>query len=72
MDEAVRHYRTALHIQCDHAQAHKRLGILLVGRNDWDSAIDYLRQAVELDPEDVEVRQNLDNVRAMRAAANRP
>ena len=25
-----------------------------------------------VDPEDVEVRQNLDNVRAMRAAANRP
>ena len=59
VDEAIAHYRKALEIKPDYAEAHNNLGIALAGRGQVDEAIAHYRKALEIKPDDVEAHYNL-------------
>ena len=47
-DEAIDHYRKALEVKPDYAEAHYNLGIALAGRGQVDEAIGQYRKALEI------------------------
>jgi len=51
VDEAVTHFRKALEIKPDYANAHQNLGVALVGQGQLDTAIAHFRRALELKPD---------------------
>src|SRR5208283_2770579 len=53
------HYRKALEIKPDYAEAHCNLGLALVGRGQVDEATSHFRKAVEIDPNFAEAHCNL-------------
>ena len=80
IDEAIEHYRKALDIEPDYAEAHNNLGIALADRGRIDEAMEHYRKALEIDPDYAEAHNNLgvalaDRGRideAMRAFPRRP
>ena len=48
--EALGHYRTAIQLKPDYAQAHNNLGLLLFDQGDVSSAIQHYRTAIRLAP----------------------
>ena len=58
-DEAIAHYRKALEIKPDNAEAHDNLGIALAGRGQVDEAIAHYRKALEIKPDFAEAHNNL-------------
>ena len=59
IDEAMAHYRKALEIKPDYAEAHNNLGIALAGRGRIDEAIAHYRKALEIKPNYAEAHNNL-------------
>ena len=51
VDEAIAHYRKALEIKPDYAEAHNNLGLALAGRGQVDEAIAHYRKALEIKPD---------------------
>ena len=51
IDEAIAHYRKALEIKPDYAEAHYNLGDVLAGRGQIDEAIAHYRKALEIKPD---------------------
>ena len=51
LDEAVAHYRRALTIEPDYAEAHNNLGTALAGRGELDEAVEHFRNALKIKPE---------------------
>jgi Flp pilus assembly protein TadD len=73
--EALAHYRKALEIKPDFAEAHFNLGVLLANSGRMDEAIAHYRKALEIKPGFAEARINLgilleDNGRADEAIAH--
>ena len=66
VDEAIAHYRKALEIKPDYAEAHYNLGIALAGRGQVDEAIAHYRKALEIKPDYAEAHINLGIVLAGR------
>ena len=58
-DAAVGHYRRALEINPDYADAHHNLGVALANRGDPDAAILHLRKVIEFRPGHAEARRIL-------------
>jgi Flp pilus assembly protein TadD len=58
-DAAIAHYRKALEIKPDDAEAHDNLGNALAGRGQVDLAIAHYRKALEIQPDDAEAHNNL-------------
>jgi protein O-mannosyl-transferase len=58
-DEALAHYRKALEIKPDFAEAHFNLGVLLADRGRMDEALAHYRKALEIKPGLAEARINL-------------
>jgi Tfp pilus assembly protein PilF len=63
-NEAIEHYRIALQIKPDYAEAHNSLATALVGRGQVDEAIEHYRQAVKIKPDYAEAHNNLGSVLA--------
>ncbi len=59
VDEAIAHYRKALEIKPDYAEAHNNLGLALAGRGQVDEAIAHFRKALEIEPDYVPAHYNL-------------
>ena len=59
VDEAIVHYRKALEIKPDYADAHFNLGFALEGRGQVDEAIAHFQKALEINPENVKAHINL-------------
>ena len=59
VDEAIAHYRKALEIKPDYAEAHNNLGVALAGRGQVDEAIAHYRKALEIKPDYAEAHNNL-------------
>ena len=59
LDEALEHYRTALGIRPDLAQAHYNVGVALSKQERFDEALPYFEQAVRLQPDALEAHFNL-------------
>ena len=59
LDEAVAHYRKAVELKPDFAEAHYSLGMVLQQQGKIDEAIVHYRKALESQPDLVEVRNNL-------------
>ena len=59
VDEAIAHYRQALDIKPDYAEAHINLGNALADRGQFDEAIAHYRQALEIKPDNVDAHYNL-------------
>lgn len=57
IDRAIGAYLKALMLSEKFAPAYKKLGILFLGRNDKDSAIEYFEDYLDLDIPDVEKEQ---------------
>ena len=66
VDEAIAHYRKALEIKPDYAEAHNNLGNALAGRGQVDEAIAHYRKALEIKPDYAEAHNNLGNALAGR------
>jgi Flp pilus assembly protein TadD len=66
VDEAIAHYRKALEIKPDNAEAHKNLGVALAGRGQLDEAIAHFQKALEINPDYVGARRALDAARSKR------
>ena len=58
VDEAIDHYRKALKIKPDFAEAHINLGNALARRGQVDEAISHYRKALEIKPENAEAHNN--------------
>jgi len=58
-DQAIDHYRQAIILRSDYAEAHYNLGRLLVEQGRLDEAIDHYEKAVEINPADPEAQNNL-------------
>ena len=58
-DEAVPHFRKALEIRPDFADAHNNLGIALASRGQWDEAVPHFRKALEIRPDFADAHNNL-------------
>jgi tetratricopeptide (TPR) repeat protein len=59
IEEAIEHYRQALHINPEAADAHNRLGVALESQGRLDEAIDHYHQALNSRPEFAEAEVNL-------------
>ena len=64
VDEAIAHYRKALEINPDFAEAHNNLGLALADRGRFDEAIAYYQKALEIKPDYAEAHNNLGTVLA--------
>lgn len=58
-DQAIEHYREAIALRADYAEAHYNLARLLVGQGRFDEAIANYEKAVEINPADPEAQNNL-------------
>ena len=58
-DQAIDHYRQAVTLRSDYAEAHYNLGRLLVEQGRLDEAIAHYEKAVEINPADPEAQNNL-------------
>ncbi len=58
-DQAIDHYRQAITLRSDYAEAHYNLGRLLVEQGRLDEAIAHYEKAVEIKPADPEAQNNL-------------
>ena len=58
-DEAIAHYRKALEIKPDFAEAHNNLGSALASRGQVDEAMVHYRQALKIKPDYAEAHNNL-------------
>jgi protein O-mannosyl-transferase len=59
--EAIAHFRKAVEIKPDYADAHNSLGLALAGRGQVDDAITHYRKALEIEPDHALARNNLGN-----------
>ena len=66
--QALEHYRRALQIRPDFAEAHSNLGIALTSRGNLDEAMSHFQYAVHLEPQNAEFQQNLKQTKALRAS----
>jgi tetratricopeptide (TPR) repeat protein len=60
-DEAIRHYREALLLMPDLAEAHGELAIALAGQGRTDEAVRHYREAIQIRPDYPEAHYNLAN-----------
>jgi protein O-mannosyl-transferase len=58
-DQAIDHYRQAITLRADYAEAHYNLARLLVEQGQFDEAIDHYQEDVEINPADAEAQNNL-------------
>ena len=66
MEEAIAHYRKALEIKPDYADARNNLANALANCGQIDEAITHYRKALEIKPDAVETHVNLANALASR------
>jgi tetratricopeptide (TPR) repeat protein len=64
IDEAMTHYRIALEISPNHAEAHNGLGLALASQGRTDKAIEHFRQALKINPKYAEAKKNLEAAEA--------
>ena len=62
-DGALRSFREALVVDCNHAESRNALGVVLASRGEIESAAAELTRAIALDPGRAEAHYNLGNVR---------
>lgn len=60
--EALEHFRQALQIDDNYADAHFNLGLLLLQLGRRDEAMAYLTESLRIKPDDVEVREQLEQL----------
>ena len=65
---AIDHYRHALRVRPNLAQAHNALGLALIQGGNFDEAVTHLQEALRLRPDFAEARRNLERARALRGA----
>ena len=68
---AAAEFQEALRLEPGSANAHYNMGVLFARQQRWDEAIDELTAAQRLDPFDPEIRQSLDQARALRRSPPR-
>jgi Tfp pilus assembly protein PilF len=56
-DEAIKFYKLAIQIKQDWSKPYLRLGYSYLNKGDFDTALEYLKKFVEMDPENPEVPQ---------------
>jgi tetratricopeptide (TPR) repeat protein len=62
LDEAIAHFRRAVEIRPDYAEAHNGLGVALLRKGQVDEAITHLQRALEIQPNRAEDHNNLAGV----------
>jgi protein O-mannosyl-transferase len=65
-DEAISHYREAIRLRGDNAEAHYNLGLVLADQGRLDEAISRYREAIRLKHDYVEAHNNLGSALAAR------
>ena len=58
-DQAIDHYKQAITLRSDYAEAHYNLARLLAGQGQFDDAIAHYEEAVKTNPTDAEAQNNL-------------
>jgi tetratricopeptide (TPR) repeat protein len=66
LEEAIAHFREAVQLNPESAEAHSNLGAGLGLQGKLDEAIVHFRRALQIDPDHVNARENLR--KALRAA----
>jgi Flp pilus assembly protein TadD len=64
LDEAIEHYKAALQIRSDFAEAHNNLGVALARQGKLQEAITEFSEAVRINPAWTDAQRNLDATRA--------
>ena len=57
--EAMEHFKEAVRINPDYAEAHNNLGIALIGTGKLEEAISHYKEAIQIDPNYTEAHYNL-------------
>jgi Flp pilus assembly protein TadD len=59
IDEAIRHYKSALAVKSDYSEAHNNLGIAFGKKGDLESAIKHLSEALKIRPDYAKAHHNM-------------
>jgi tetratricopeptide (TPR) repeat protein len=70
LDEAARHYRKAIKLKPDYAEAYHSLGLILKVHGHFDEAAKHYLRAVQYDPANAEAWNNLGNLRVLQGNAS--
>ena len=65
LDEAIRHYRAALDIRPDHADAQFNWGVALARQRQFGNAVEHFRQALLINPKHAEASAYLAQAQRM-------
>lgn len=70
-DEAIQHYKQALHLRPNHAETHNNLGFALGQRGNLVEAFRHFKEAVRLRPNYTDAKRNLAHIRAILESAQK-
>ena len=68
-DEAIQHYKQALHLRPNHAETHNNLGFALGQRGNLIEAFRHFKEAVRIRPNYTDAKRNLAHIRAILESA---
>lgn len=68
-EEAIQHYKQALHLRPNHAETHNNLGFALGQHGNFIAALQHFKEAVRLRPNYTDAKRNLARVRAILKSA---
>ncbi|MCX5737767.1 MAG: tetratricopeptide repeat protein, partial [Proteobacteria bacterium] len=71
LDKAIIHYKKALDIQPDYAEALNDLGTALAERGQYDAAIRHFQKALAIEPQFIKARKNLNLVLVLQKQAQK-
>jgi len=72
LEGAISECRTALELNSRFPQAHRTMANLFLAKNDLDGAIEHLQSALQLKPDDPTVQADLQKLRNLRKANQKP
>ena len=68
-EEAIQHYKQALHLRPNHAETHNNLGFALGQRGNFIEAFRHFKEAVRLRPNYTDAKRNLAHIRTILESA---
>jgi tetratricopeptide (TPR) repeat protein len=71
LDEAMEHCNAVLRMQPDYVDAYNNMGVVLYIKGDINGAIGYFQMAFQIDPNDIQIKSNLEQLLIMQKQKQR-